>query len=702
MKNNLMILGLFVMTAIVTDVSGVVVTHCNACHERSTCVPVLKPGQSASTATSFNCSCSKGFAGNGITCFNITACSGAGSPCCSHGYRWTVEQGCVDIDECTATQSPCVAPLNCENMPGSFACLLPPVNANPTSNPRSVQFSCGNTVCNLGQDCITVNGQLRCADPCQRYTALDEPWRATNFKTDGNVHCDLGVNWQGWYRLFLNSASVQMPERCIASQMSGTHAPLWLKSPHPITSDGVVYSNICGNWTNGCCSFEFPIHIKACPGNYYVYKFIKPPICFLAYSADINTKVCSTCRDGTSCVSEDKINWRCEAQDPVRLSAGPHVCAGRVELNHSGRWGTVCDDDWNMNAAAVVCRQLGCGRPLSAPVNGQFGPGSGPIWMDNTNCLGSERHLSQCKHNGYEKHNCGHYEDAGVVCEEPSPPPMLVLVCEQTLIRVGLPLLHIVPEPLNTTSGHMADPNCIAQRKTNGTVWYEVTRRSGACGNVLRTNTTHAVFSNTLFLYPAKAGSNFSLPSGFPFSCVYPLDSQTSMDLAVRPYLSMQEMGVVALGTGASASMSLYRNSSFLESYPAGVVVLPVGSPLHVGIRVAEVEAERFVVIVEECYITQTANADDLQRYVIIHNRCPSDSHMVLMLENGVSLRVRFTALLFLYPRSYNDMFLHCGLSLCDRTSESCSTKCLTRSVRSINSHKSVTVGPITWMKDGQ
>ena len=101
----------------------------------------------------------------------------------------------------------------------------------------------------------------------------------------------------------------------------------------------------------------------------------------------------------------------------LRLIGGNWSGEGRVEIYYRGSWGTVCDDNWDIKDAGVVCRQLGySSTAVSAPQRARFGQGSGKIWLDEVQCQGNETSIVNCRHRPWGVHNCGHHEDASVIC----------------------------------------------------------------------------------------------------------------------------------------------------------------------------------------------------------------------------------------------------------------------------------------------
>ncbi|KAM7371942.1 hypothetical protein PAMP_009142 [Pampus punctatissimus] len=101
----------------------------------------------------------------------------------------------------------------------------------------------------------------------------------------------------------------------------------------------------------------------------------------------------------------------------VRLFGSQSTSEGRVEVYHDGKWGTVCDDGWGMAEAQVVCRQLHFPGAQSVVVGKQYEQASGPIWLDDITCKGTENHLITCGFKGWGVTDCTHKEDVGVICD---------------------------------------------------------------------------------------------------------------------------------------------------------------------------------------------------------------------------------------------------------------------------------------------
>ncbi|XP_059610907.1 lysyl oxidase homolog 2B [Phlebotomus argentipes] len=118
----------------------------------------------------------------------------------------------------------------------------------------------------------------------------------------------------------------------------------------------------------------------------------------------------------------------------IKLVGGTGNHEGNVEILHGGRWGAVCDDEWDSNEAKVVCQQLGFPGHVKATHSGYFGEARRKFWMDNVECTGKEPELIGCRFDGWGHSDCEASEAAGVVCKTP-PTPLPAKNLTRTVVR---------------------------------------------------------------------------------------------------------------------------------------------------------------------------------------------------------------------------------------------------------------------------
>ena len=100
----------------------------------------------------------------------------------------------------------------------------------------------------------------------------------------------------------------------------------------------------------------------------------------------------------------------------IRLVDGASENEGRLEVQISGVWGTICDNMWNFVDADVACRQLGFSGAL---VHNDLQPIPGvglPVLFDDVNCNGSEAFIWDCPSSGIGENECSHEKDVHLLC----------------------------------------------------------------------------------------------------------------------------------------------------------------------------------------------------------------------------------------------------------------------------------------------
>ena len=108
--------------------------------------------------------------------------------------------------------------------------------------------------------------------------------------------------------------------------------------------------------------------------------------------------------------------WGSSEEHKIDLVNGTKPNEGRVELrmDRSSKWQGVCDKNFSMKEAQVVCRTMGYSGAKAFYTGSRFGSNLNGIGLGPINCTGEETSLDQCRWD--EVINCidGHW--ASVEC----------------------------------------------------------------------------------------------------------------------------------------------------------------------------------------------------------------------------------------------------------------------------------------------
>ena len=136
----------------------------------------------------------------------------------------------------------------------------------------------------------------------------------------------------------------------------------------------------------------------------------------------------------------------------VRLAGTPISNAGRVEVLYAGVWGTITGWNWDINAAHVVCRQLGYPGAISFGTSNQFGIGNGPTWFQNVRCLGNESSFEKCSRDTIGYPNGYYWYVATALCKSKPQPGELNIEVNDIFLRLmtlieSYPQMNIFKKP---------------------------------------------------------------------------------------------------------------------------------------------------------------------------------------------------------------------------------------------------------------
>ncbi|XP_052276796.1 deleted in malignant brain tumors 1 protein-like isoform X2 [Dreissena polymorpha] len=407
-----------------------------------------------------------------------------------------------------------------------------------------------------------------------------------------------------------------------------------------------------------------------------------------------------------------------DTNEQVRLVNGSNYHSGRVEVYHNGQWGTICDDNFDHLDVMVICRMLGLYQGSSygqAYSSAYFGQGSSQIWLDSLECNGYESSLSQCSHQSWGSHDCGHSEDAGLDCYAYMSETTMVYhttgfpwwqttynpwwqttagYTVQDAIRVGcsergwniqvdMGMLRRVYPSARASDIYLGENTCLGVD-----TWYYVMFQQGLRECLTSETVRHdvLVYSNQL-VYAERDPVHSFIIRHYNWTVGVECDVQRNESSSGHIEHENNNHQGGPLVSGAShytVNLTFYLDPNFQQPVPSNPLRVPVGTDVYVKVFT---QATDWTVKmrVHTCYTKPSPTSPDHLRYNLIQNGCEVDTNTHLISQSTHETRFLFKD--FEYTSDHQGIHVMCDATFCSTSdySRQCTQTCNPTIRRNVN-----------------
>ncbi|XP_061607135.1 alpha-tectorin isoform X3 [Phyllopteryx taeniolatus] len=306
-------------------------------------------------------------------------------------------------------------------------------------------------------------------------------------------------------------------------------------------------------------------------------------------------------------------------------------------------------------------------------------------WIAQENC--SEWIYDPCATETCTNFTC-ELENGGDLCGCPELPAShqgdddvieAEVTCKPAMMEVSISKCKLFQLGFQRGDVRVNDHRCVGVEGEDYISFY-INNTKGHCGSIVHSNGTHIMYKNTVWIESVNNTGNVITRDrtiNVEFSCAYELDLKISLETVIKPILSVINLTLATQAGNFITKMALYKNASYRQPYKEGEVVLSTRDVLYVGVFVEGADENQLILVVNMCWATPSRNSSDRLRYVVIERGCPNiNDNTIGMAENGVSLTCRFHVTVFKFIGDYDEVHLHCDVSLCDAERHACKVNC--------------------------